>query len=135
MHLNNQRMIYINLLGIVKHIDPLHFHILQELVTCYYHSLNNLLKFQYLLWRMGKLPIKGLQKYLQSIHQLQLWQNYAYQIGVLSTIVNTQQKICNFLLHLTSNTTSMTLKHTSLVQAHIYEFLYKIIKLQTPVIK
>ncbi len=84
---------------------------------------------------MGKLPIKGLQKYLQSIHQLQLWQNYAYQIGVLSTIVNTQQKICNFLLHLTSNTTSMTLKHTSLVQAHIYEFLYKIIKLQTPVIK
>ncbi len=84
---------------------------------------------------MGKLPIKGLQKYFQLIHQLQLWQNYACQIGVLSTIVNTQQKICSFLLHLTSNTTLMILKYTSLIQAHIYEFPYKIIKLQTPIIK
>ncbi len=134
MHLNNQRMIYINLLGIAKH-DPLHFHILQELVTCYYHSLNKLLKFQYLLSRMGKLPIKGLQKYLQLIHQLQLWQHYACQIGVLSTIVNTQQKICGFLFHLTSKTTSMILKYTSFIQAHIYEFLLKIIKLQTSIIK
>jgi hypothetical protein len=49
--------------------------------------------------------------------------------------VNTQQKICSFLLHLTSNTTLMILKYTSLIQAHIYEFPYKIIKLQTPIIK
>jgi hypothetical protein len=49
--------------------------------------------------------------------------------------VNTQQKICGFLFHLTSKTTSMILKYTSFIQAHIYEFLLKIIKLQTSIIK
>jgi hypothetical protein len=36
--------------------------------------------------------------------------------------VNTQQKFCSFLLDLTSNTTSMVLKYTFVIQAHIYEF-------------
>lgn len=67
MHFDNQRVILhiINLvIGKVKHVSPHVFHIFQEFVTCYLHTLSKLLKFKFFHRGMEKISHKGIAKML-----------------------------------------------------------------------
>jgi len=54
MHLNNELAIFKSIFLLVKNVDPMGFHILQQLFTFGVEEINQLLRFCKFFWAMGK---------------------------------------------------------------------------------
>jgi hypothetical protein len=54
MHLNNELAIFKSIFLLVKNVDPMGFHILQQLFAFGVEEINQLLRFCKFFWAMGK---------------------------------------------------------------------------------
>ncbi len=135
-HLHNQKIaFYINLFGKASHKTCWSIWFSYFSKTCYllallfqqaFETFNNFFgKWENYYRRIIKMPIV--------MHQFKFWQSFDCQIGVMNTIVNTQQKWCNFLLYLGNNFSD--LQNINPTSKPIHEFPRNIFKLQTPIIK